>query len=245
MASVIASSPTPWTASDLVEKFGPIPIQRIRLDPAPGTATEQDVSTIYEREKRLYELVDGVLVEKTMGVRESFLGVEIVSLLRNFSREGDRGMVLGADVMARLFPGLVRIPDAWFIDWDRLPNRAVPNTPMLTSAPDLAVEVLSPGNTAKEMKRKLKDYFLAGVPLVWFVDPAARTVEVFTAPDRSTLLHEDQILDGGEVLRGFALSVRELFARLGQEQEGASSSEQKKKVSSGKMSKSTKRRKRK
>jgi Uma2 family endonuclease len=55
-------------------------------------------------------------------------------------------------------------------------------------APYLAVEVLGKGNTKREMDRKLKDYFLAGVQLVWFVDPAKRTVEVFTAPDESGLV---------------------------------------------------------
>jgi hypothetical protein len=56
-----------WTAADLVEHFGPIPLYRIRHDPPPGAATEQDAIEIHDREDRLYELVEGVLVEKTMG----------------------------------------------------------------------------------------------------------------------------------------------------------------------------------
>jgi Uma2 family endonuclease len=65
------------------------------------------------------------------------------------------------------------------------------------------------------MDRKVRDYFAAGVSLVWYVEPAARTVRVFTAPDRSTLLHEAQDLTGDPVLPGFVLPLRELFARLG------------------------------
>jgi Uma2 family endonuclease len=87
---------------------------------------------------------------------------------------------------------------------------------MLEFAPDLAIEVLSPSNTPQEMERKLRDYFAAGVRQVWYVDPAPRTVEVFTAVDQSTLLHEDQSLSGEPVLAGFILPLRDLFGRLGQ-----------------------------
>jgi len=62
------------------------------------------------------------------------------------------------------------------------------------------------------MDRKLKDYFLAGVKLVWFVDPAKRTVRVCTAPDESTLRTEEQTLDGGRVLPRFRLPLKEWFA---------------------------------
>jgi Uma2 family endonuclease len=81
--------------------------------------------------------------------------------------------------------------------------------------PDLAVEVLSKSNTEKEMKRKLREYFEAGTRLVWLVDPKARTVRVYTSPRKFKLLTEDQTLDGGEVLPGFELSLRKLFARAG------------------------------
>ena len=78
----------------------------------------------------------------------------------------------------------------------------------------IAVEVLSEGNTPKEMARKLKEYFLAGVLLVWFVEPTQRTVTVYTAPDRSTVLTEDQTLEGGDVLPGLALPLRTVFAEI-------------------------------
>jgi Uma2 family endonuclease len=72
--------------------------------------------------------------------------------------------------------------------------------------------VLSKGNTRKEMARKLDEYFRVGARLVWYVDPQKRTVRVYTARDRSVLLHEDQTLDGGDVLPGFSLSIRDWFA---------------------------------
>jgi Uma2 family endonuclease len=64
------------------------------------------------------------------------------------------------------------------------------------------------------MERKLKEYFLCGVRLVWFVDPAKRTVVVYTSPDRSETLAEGQTLDGGDVLPGFRLPVKQIFRRL-------------------------------
>jgi Uma2 family endonuclease len=204
-----------WTVADLAARFGPISHRRIRQDPAPGRATEQDVIDIHDREKRLYELVDGVLVEKAMGIQESYLAILLSSLLYDFVRRHDLGFVLGADGMARLAPGLVRIPDVSFISWRQVPARRIPRVPMLGFAPELAVEVLSPSNTRQEMKDKLKDYFTAGVRLVWYLDPAARTAQVFTAVDQSVVLQEDQNLTGDPVLPGLVLSLRELFAQLG------------------------------
>jgi Uma2 family endonuclease len=204
-----------WTAADLVERFGPIPLWRVRMVPAPGTATEQDVIDIQVHTDRLCELVDGVLVEKTAGVRESYLAVLVASAIGNFLAASNLGIVLGADGMAKLAPGLIRIPDVSFVRWERFPGRVVPSIPYLESGPDLAVEVLSPSNTAKEMDRKLKDYFASGVRLVWYVDPVKQTAEVFTAVGQSTVLGEGDTLDGGDVLPGFALPLARMFAELG------------------------------
>jgi Uma2 family endonuclease len=209
-----ADLPRDATLADLLDRIGDVPPARIRLDPPPGRATERDLIRLQGRTDRLYELVEGVLVEKTMGMQESFLGAEVIYFLRSHLREHDIGMVLGADGTVRLMPGLVRIPDVCFTSWDRLPSREVPRKPISDLVPDLAVEVLSPSNTRKEMALKLKEYFLAGVRLVWYVDPDQRSVTVFTAPDQSVALTEDQPLVGGAVLPGFVLPLRELFAKV-------------------------------
>ncbi|HEX8200111.1 MAG TPA: Uma2 family endonuclease, partial [Isosphaeraceae bacterium] len=116
------------------------------------------------------------------------------------------------DGTMRLFPGLVRIPDVSFISWERYPKPTGRRVAIPDLAPDLAVEVLSKGNTRKEMERKLGEYFRAGVRLVWYADPKARTARVYTAPDRCVLLREDDTLDGGDVLPGFRLPIRDWFA---------------------------------
>src|SRR5258708_5270786 len=103
----------------------------------------------------------------------------------------------------RLMPGLVRLPDVSFVSWDRLPEKIVPADPVADLAPDVAVEGLSTGNTKREMARKRREYFLAGTRLVWEIDAKKRTAEVFTAPDQSTVIPANGILDGGDVLPGF------------------------------------------
>jgi Uma2 family endonuclease len=213
MAIATTESEIP-TIADLLAELGDIPPHRVLLRPYPGTATEQDIIDIHARHhKRLCELVDGVLVEKAMGFEESMLALLLGSFLINFVRQHDLGIVAGADGTLRLRPGLVRIPDVSFVSWARLPERRSPGKPIPDLAPDLAVEVLSKSNTLQEMERKLREYFQAGVRLVWYIDPEARTVEVFTAVDWSTMLDESQTLDGGDVLPGFALPLCELFPR--------------------------------
>ena len=202
------------TMADVLERVGNVPPSRVRLRPPPGEATEADVIRIHDRENKLYELVEGVLVEKVTGYPESSLMIRLAGFLEAYLARNDLGNLAGADGTMRLMPGLVYIPDLSFVCWDRLPGRKVPEEPIPDLAPDLAVEILSPGNTKKEMRRKLKDYFLAGTRLVWFIDPRARTAQVFTAPDQPATLTEADTLTGGEVLPGFSLRLADLFARL-------------------------------
>lgn len=200
--------------ADVLERVGGVDPSRVRFRPYPGEATEKDVIRIQDRENRHFELVEGVLVEKTMGYVESLLTVRLARLLGNWIEERSLGLLAGADGAVRLMQGLVRIPDISFISWERLPGRKIPNAPLLKLAPDLAIEVLSPSNTRAEMKRKLREYFLAGVKQVWFVDGRKRTVRIYTSPEKSQLLSETDSLDGGEVLPGLALPLKQLFADL-------------------------------
>ncbi len=75
----------PRTLVDLVDALGGIPLERILIDPPPGTATEADLLVAEQRYDRLYELVDGVLVEKGMGFSESLIAIVFIELLRKFT----------------------------------------------------------------------------------------------------------------------------------------------------------------
>jgi Uma2 family endonuclease len=202
------------TVAELIESLGGIPPERIRLKPPPGQATVADVIEIERRENRICELVEGVLVEKAMGFREGFLTSFLVFRLRSFVDPVNLGVVNGADGMMQLFPGLVRIPDVAFACWARFPQGRLPDEPVPHLVPDLAIEVLSRGNTRREMDRKVGEYFAAGVKLVWLVDPAKRVVIVYTSVKDQRTLTQADTLDGGEVLPGFSLPLRELFAEL-------------------------------
>lgn len=196
------------TMADLINELSDVETHRILLTPLPGNASATDV------ERYECELVDGTLVRKTMGFQESFLAVYLVELLNSHVRKNNLGIGTGPDGFYQLFEGNVRAPDVSFIAWSSLPGGKRPSVAIPLLAPDLCIEVLSPGNTKREMQRKRKDYFAAGVKLVWMIDPAKRTATVYDADDAGTLLAPTDSLDGGQVLPGFTLPLVELFGEL-------------------------------
>jgi Uma2 family endonuclease len=212
MAQVIESPVSEWTAADVVERFGAIPLWRIRSVPAPGTATEEDVVAVEDREDRLCELVDGILVEKVMGAYESYLAMFLGRLLGDFVAEHDLGVILGEAGMLRLAPGLVRIPDVAFLSWQRFPGRRISRESVWGLAPDVAIEIISKSNTPKEMSGKLVEYFTAGAQQVWYVYPDTCEVRVYAAPDACTTFAAPQTLVATGPLAGFQLDLRALFA---------------------------------
>lgn len=205
--------PTDWTLADVLEHLH-VPPQRILMHPPPGTATEDDVIEIRRRSGRLCELVDGILVEKPMGYGESLLAAALIYFLHRYLDERPIGAVSGPDGMMKIVPPRVRIPDVAFVRWGRFPGRRPPqgrSVPIV--APDLAVEVLSETNTEEEMQQKLQEYFAGGTHLVWYIDPETRSARVFTSPDRHTVVDEQGVLDGADVLPGFQLRLGDIFAR--------------------------------
>ena len=215
----ISATKTKFTTfADVQERLGHIPPERIRLDPQPGTATVQDLLDGSITGDRLCELVDGILVEKTMGFREGFLGLWIGTLLNDFVRQNNIGLVAGADGMIRFKLDLVRMPDVSFIRWDSVDDPDEIENPagaFLEHPPDLAVEVLSPSNTQREMEIKLEEYAKAGVKLVWYVDPERKEVDVYPKANskRKRTVGMSGTLDGGDVLPGFTLPVAKIFEK--------------------------------
>ena len=202
--------------AELLNRLGNVPPQRIRMHPTPGTATEADVIRARESPERwLCELIDGVLVEKTMGTKEAMFAGLIVYYLWDFLEEHDFGLALGADGFVRLFPGRVRIPDASFFSWATLRDGEFPDEAIASIVPDLAIEVLSKYNTRKEIDRKLDDYFDSGVKLVWVIDPKTQGAEVYTARHSLHAVKKNGVLNAGSVLPGFTLSLKKLFAPRG------------------------------
>jgi len=198
--------------AELAARFGPMPAWRILSDPPPGEATEDDVLRLHAESKQLCELVDAILVRKTMGAYESGVGGIIIAILFNYVRPRRLGIVLPADGMLQLWAGRVRIPDVCFISRDQLPEGQLPRLPAIPDLyPDLAVEVLSPSNTTAEMTEKLHDYFQVGTRLVWYINPGTRQAEVYTSVEEKTVIDATGLLSGDPVLPGLVIPLAEVF----------------------------------
>lgn len=212
MTAIQPPFPREWSVDDLLRHLG-VPANRIRLAPPPGTAVEEDVLRVREQEGRLCELIDGVLVEKTMGFHESTLAGYILYLLHDFFHGQPPGKLTAPDGTMRLMPGQVRIPDVAFISRERIERCANFAQPIPDLTPDLAIEVVSENNTPQEIERKVKEYFFAGTVLVWVVDPRTWTVDVYTAPDQRETIGETGELKGEPVIPGLCLPVARIFAQ--------------------------------
>ena len=203
----------PETVADLLRRLGNVPAHRVRLHPPLGTATERDLIRNNESKLKtaICELVDGCLVEKPVGWEESAIAFLIGHALLTFTKPRRLGTVLGPDGMLRLVAGLLRAPDVSFLARGKLTRYKRGGQRFPSVAADLAVEVISKSNTKAEIARKLDEYFAAGTRLAWVVDPKTQTVRVHTAPRESAVLGLDGVLDGGDVLPGFRLPVRDVF----------------------------------
>lgn len=197
--------------ADLHKRLGEVPLHRIRMNPFPGSATEADLETA---KGPTCELIDGVLVEKAMGDRESAMGLFLGRRIGDLVENENLGITLGADGFIKLDDGLIRTPDVTFIPWDSFPDEEVPEEAYWSVTPGLIVEVLSPTNTKAEIERKLHEFFLVGCKLAWVVDPETQTARIMTSPTRVKLLSAKGVLDGGKILPGFRLPLAEVFAVL-------------------------------
>lgn len=215
VAKTPTAAPPFTTAADLHERLGFVPLHRIRMDPPPGTATEADVIRFLEGDdKRLYELIDGTLVEKPMGSREGYLAVAISAHLFMFVKQHDLGLVGGADNPYRMLATNVRYPDVSFVPWSEVPGDELPEEAIWSVVPALAVEVLSPSNTAAEIARKIAELFELGTKLVWVIDPPTESAAVYSRGKKAKRVGPGDVLDGGKVLPGFRLPLSDLFAAV-------------------------------
>jgi Uma2 family endonuclease len=204
----------PQSIADLIKELGGVSPRRIRLKPYPGTATVRDLIRLNGRQDRIYELVDGTLVEKVMGYGEGIIAAEIIFLMLAFVKPRRLGFVGGPDATMRIMPRIARAPDVSFVSRRKFPNGKVTRSPVPDLVPDLAVEVISKGDRPGEIKRKLKEYFRSGVRAVWVIDPPTESARVYSRPTEFTLIPKGGTIDGGDVLPGFKLHLADLFADL-------------------------------
>jgi Uma2 family endonuclease len=171
--------------------------------PPAGLLTAEQLLQTHLPDKQV-ELVRGVLVvREPAGFRHGAVSATLTKLLAQHVDSDRLGLVLAAETGFKLAadPDTVRAPDVAFVSRERLPDPMDLGYPAL--APDLAVEVLSPGDRPGETLGKVGDWLTAGSRLVWVVDPARREVRVYRQDGSETLLTESDVLNGEDVVPGF------------------------------------------
>ena len=157
---------------------------------------------------KLTELVRGALVvREPPGFRHGMVALEIGRLIANHVREHHLGIVVAAETGFKLFsnPDTVRAADAAYINREHAPDPPPPG--YLAIAPDLVVEVVSPGDRAGEIQAKVSDWLSAGSRLVWVIDPGRQRAIIYREDGSVDLLANQDVLAGEDVLPGFTCSL--------------------------------------
>lgn len=158
------------------------------------------------------ELVRGEVVE-TMppGGQRGAIAVVLAMLLRLWTQRVGGGYVgVEAGYILARTPDTVRGPDVSYIRAERLPPTGIPEG-FWTLAPDLAVEIVSPSETADEVREKVRDFLAAGTPLVWTIYPRSQEVIVHTPDGLGRTYSGDDVLENEHVLPGFSCRVADVW----------------------------------
>jgi Uma2 family endonuclease len=176
----------------------------------PVQITPEDVERASSRDGKRYELIDGQLREKIVGTEALFIASRVSERL-NAAMYSQHGFA-AVEAMIYCFdrPNQGRKPDVVYVRLERLPERRIPIGD-LRLAPDLVVEVLSPGNTGYEVEEKLHDCLGAGIPLVWIVNPERRTVRIYRNDGTTRLYRGGDVIENESLLPGFRLAIAEVF----------------------------------
>jgi Uma2 family endonuclease len=172
---------------------------------------EEEVVDDYDE---LYEVVNGQRQEPPpMGAFETHIANRLSRFLSYHTWAQRLGHV-EVEMLFRLDAAtdLQRRPDLSFVSYERWTRgRPVPRTPSWDVAPDLAVEVVSPTNSASGILDKIGEYFRAGVLTVWVIYPVEEQIYVYESPTIVRVLTLGAELDGGAVVPGFRLPLASLF----------------------------------
>ena len=163
---------------------------------------------------RRLELVKGKVYEMApAGGRHGYSAMNTGIILGGHVRANGLGRVFAAETgfILRRDPDTVRAPDVAFIAQSRLSVDEIPDS-FIELVPDLVVEVVSPGDTRREVREKVEDWLRAGVRLVWVLYPITRTATEYRSMDEVVHLTENDTLNGEDVVPGFTCRVAELFA---------------------------------
>ena len=172
--------------------------------------TAEELYSSPQRER--HELVRGaLLLHEPPGGSHGRIAVRIAHLLHTHVERYRLGTVLvESGYVLRRGPDTVRGPDVSFVSAARLLPERIPDQ-FIDIAPDLAVEVLSPEDRARDVEDRVADYLTAGTRCVWLVDPRRREIIVRRAAGADAILRVDDELDGSDAVPGFRCGVAEVF----------------------------------
>lgn len=162
-----------------------------------------------------YELIEGELKQMSpAGRRHGKYALRVGRILGNYVEENNLGDVFAAETgfILKRSPDLVRAPDAAFVHKERA-EEVGDAEGFFPGAPDLAVEVVSPGDTAFEVEDKVDTWLKYGSRAVWVLYPKTRSITVHRSRNQVRRLTEDDTLDGEDVVPGFSYPVKKLFDR--------------------------------
>lgn len=162
-----------------------------------------------ENADKIFELIDGEIVEKMPSFTPSRIGSRINHLISSYLDEHDIGYVTGEAGGYKMSAENTFNPDVGYISKARLPEEPDREAPV---PPDFAVEVKSPTDRKREMRRKAEKYLEYGTRLVWLVFPEEQQVEVYSLLEEDVITVDmSGVLDGKDVLPGFTLAVKDIF----------------------------------
>jgi Uma2 family endonuclease len=163
-----------------------------------------------------YELVNHQLIDLgNFGALHGYICSTLIILLGSYIRSQKLGFLFDSSTGFKMQNGNTRSPDLAFFAKNRLQGLTTLPTGFLEGAPDLAVEVLSPGNTVEEIDGKITEYFANGTRLMWVINPKQRYILVYRSPQEpDRLLKTADRLDGEAIIPGFSLPIAELFQEL-------------------------------
>ena len=201
--------------STLSSPSTPTPTQRLsEQSPEKKIWTDAEFMAL-PKDGHRYELVNGELIDMgNSGAKHGYVAVILSAALFNHVFSRKLGAVMDSSTAFKMKSGNKRSPDISFVDKQRLQGMEELPDGFLEGAPDLAVEILSPGNTVEEMHNKIVEYFENAARLVWVIHPKEYYVLVYRSPQPDRLLKSTDSLDGEEVIPGFTLAVSELFQKL-------------------------------
>jgi Uma2 family endonuclease len=160
-----------------------------------------------------FELVDGELVERNVGVLAGLVEAIVCRLVGNYCAETRCGFVWTGTTGSRCFsddPNRVRKPDLAYVRKERFREEYLADG-FLTIPADLVVEVVSPNDLAYEVLEKVEEYLAAGIPLIWIIDPEARIVHVYRIDGSVSKLNQESELSGEDIIPGFRCKVADFF----------------------------------